>query len=900
MLRIGSVNEHRIKNIGNIIICAFFIGCLFIFATLFFTLEKKGFSELENRELAKFPILWDGKSVNRDFYAGLDAYYSDAFPFRDLLLNTDRKIQAVYTALALPGEDDGVVFIAAGGNMAGGNPASIGSIDFWSGDFGGSGAGIVGSGGGGGGSGSGNGGGAGNSGGGGNGGGGSYGYGNGMAGGDNYGGDGGGSGNGSGGGANGGSGGGNGYGIGAIASPDMWSDEFYSMEDWVDYSGSDKSNTSVTDGMANTSVALGAGVGEYAGADVGAGVGEYAGADVGKYAGADVGADVAADVAGISTKPVADKVTETYDLTTLKYTSAPMIRSSVANKATAASNASTDTIHAATAASDVATAALNVATDSATATATAPIEANADSQPASGATTSTTAPDAATTTSTAQASAATDEPTTPAASTTTAATEAPTAPESTTREATTTTSAAASTTATTTEPAAPTTASAATSTTATTTEPAASAITGTTTTASAATSAITTTTEPAASAATSATASTAATTTELAAPTIESAAPTTASAATSAITTTTEPTAPTTTSATASTAASSTTSATTSAAPTTTAATETSATEPATAATAATEQATAATEPGDNYEANESTGVSIVNGQAFEIYVFSESRTLAYARTVDAIAERCGVPTYVVIPPSASELFLPEKYRTAQNEQRPAFELLKLALKNATFVDSYDEFKREKDNYLYFRTDHHWTADGAFLAYVEFAKAAGVSPIYKFGMEKGRLDGFLGSLYRQIYKDRNSALLEKEPDYVRYYKPIYETEVINFKDEKMKEGIPGVVLKPDVDIGANLYNVFFGGDMRLLYMHSAVGNGRSIMVVRDSYGHAFIPFLANNYEYIYAVEPRYFETFPLADFISDHGIDELLFVNHSLLATGKYWMDWIAELDKLK
>jgi hypothetical protein len=82
-------------------------------------------------------------------------------------------------------------------------------------------------------------------------------------------------------------------------------------------------------------------------------------------------------------------------------------------------------------------------------------------------------------------------------------------------------------------------------------------------------------------------------------------------------------------------------------------------------------------------------------------------------------------------------------------------------------------------------------------------------------------------------------------------------------------------------------------------MRSGVANGRSIIVVRDSYGHAFLPFLANNYEHVYAVEPRYFEQFPLASFIADHKIDELLIMNHSLLATGKYWMNWIPELEKL-
>jgi len=300
----------------------------------------------------------------------------------------------------------------------------------------------------------------------------------------------------------------------------------------------------------------------------------------------------------------------------------------------------------------------------------------------------------------------------------------------------------------------------------------------------------------------------------------------------------------------------------------------------------------------DGYESNESTGVSIVSGQAFEVFIFNERRTLEYAAVVNAIAEKCGIPTYLIIPPAASELFMPEKYKTLQNEQKPALSLLSSSLKNITYVDTYDAFLKEKDNYLYFKTDHHWTADGAFIAYEAFAKAAGLTPVNKSELKSGRLEGFLGSLYRQIYKDRHSTLLEQEPDFVRYYEPLYETDVYNYNDAPMKERKKGAVLEPGGDLGTNLYNVFFGGDMRLLYMRSGIANGRSIVVLRDSFGHAFLPFLANSYEHVYAIEPRYFESFPLAQFVADNGIQEMLIMNHSILATGRYWKNWIPELEK--
>lgn len=44
-------------------------------------------------------------------------------------------------------------------------------------------------------------------------------------------------------------------------------------------------------------------------------------------------------------------------------------------------------------------------------------------------------------------------------------------------------------------------------------------------------------------------------------------------------------------------------------------------------------------------------------------------------------------------------------------------------------VDIFDTLKEHNDEYIYFRSDHHWTADGAFYAYEEFCKTKGITEI---------------------------------------------------------------------------------------------------------------------------------------------------------------------------
>jgi hypothetical protein len=306
-------------------------------------------------------------------------------------------------------------------------------------------------------------------------------------------------------------------------------------------------------------------------------------------------------------------------------------------------------------------------------------------------------------------------------------------------------------------------------------------------------------------------------------------------------------------------------------------------------------------EPTPVRDADPSSGIVIVGDRAFELFNYDETRARRYAEAVESMAVKCGVPTYVVMPPSPSELYLPDKYKNEENSQNRMFEYLEGALNTACFVDLRDEFEAARGNYIYFRTDHHWTADGAYIAYAKFMKTAGNASTLRSLLDSGTAEGFLGSLYKSIAQNAKSDDIGKSPDSVKYYFTRSAPEVMNYTNAGMTDGQAREVLITDYKETTNLYNIFWGGDTQLLHIHNGGEdtNGKSVAVVRDSYGHAFLPFLANDYADIYAIEPRSFASFPLSDFIAEHEIDELLFLNYSISATSKYWQNWAAELEKL-
>ncbi len=97
-------------------------------------------------------------------------------------------------------------------------------------------------------------------------------------------------------------------------------------------------------------------------------------------------------------------------------------------------------------------------------------------------------------------------------------------------------------------------------------------------------------------------------------------------------------------------------------------------------------------------------------------------------------------------------------------------------------------------------------------------------------------------------------------------------------------------------IGAdNKYLAFIQGDTPLSKIVTDQKNGKKILVIKDSYGNALVPFLVDNYEEIYVLDPRNIET-DLSSFVKTHGIQDVLLVNYSLIGGNT---SYLKALDKM-
>lgn len=269
--------------------------------------------------------------------------------------------------------------------------------------------------------------------------------------------------------------------------------------------------------------------------------------------------------------------------------------------------------------------------------------------------------------------------------------------------------------------------------------------------------------------------------------------------------------------------------------------------------------------------------IFIYKDSGYTIFGGSDQMGQWYAKVLNTYQNVLGdhIKLYNIVVPSSIEFNLPQHFQSVMTSQKPKLENIAASLDPAiTSVDVYETISQHKDEYLYYRTDHHWSTLGAYYAYVEFAKAAGFEPVQLEKLEKRTLNDFLGTIYSQTQNSRMTS----RPDHVDYY--IMPTA---YKCYQYRKGSPGTAIRislyGEYAKSYNSYSVFMHGDFPVTVIDTEIKNGRRIAVVKESFGNAFIPFLVNHYETVVVIDQRYLEK-SFYDVLNEYKINELLFINN--------------------
>ena len=296
--------------------------------------------------------------------------------------------------------------------------------------------------------------------------------------------------------------------------------------------------------------------------------------------------------------------------------------------------------------------------------------------------------------------------------------------------------------------------------------------------------------------------------------------------------------------------------------------------------------------------------VIVVGTRAMEIPSANEQIIESYADAVGRLADAMGsgVRTISLITPNGGEFYSPQSMHTGIHSQKAMIEHCYASMDaGIVTVDAYSGLREHADEYIYFRTDHHWTQLGAYYAYQKFCEAAGFEAVALDRFQTGVYENFVGSMYTFTKGYPQSETLYNNPDTLTYYLPIYETHAKYYADASLQNGVAvSVVYTQLPESTTNKYLCYIGGDTPVCVIESAAEGGTCI-VLKESYGNAFVPFLTSHYSKIIVIDPREFNrdgkpSLDLASFAAEQGIDDLIVINYPYMINNTSYIAWLNRL----
>lgn len=169
---------------------------------------------------------------------------------------------------------------------------------------------------------------------------------------------------------------------------------------------------------------------------------------------------------------------------------------------------------------------------------------------------------------------------------------------------------------------------------------------------------------------------------------------------------------------------------------------------------------------------------------------------------------------------------------------------------NLELIDAYNALKPFKDEYIYYKTDHHWTTLGAYRWYEEYCKQKGLTAVKLEDLTEQKVENFYGTFFNK------SKMVFADPDTITYFDiPVDHFE---FEQHQKKDSL----LNLEKFETRDKYAAFIYGNNGLTYIKSdnnlnkVEGQTSKLLIIKDSYANCLVPFLTYNYDEIYVVDLR--------------------------------------------
>ena len=245
----------------------------------------------------------------------------------------------------------------------------------------------------------------------------------------------------------------------------------------------------------------------------------------------------------------------------------------------------------------------------------------------------------------------------------------------------------------------------------------------------------------------------------------------------------------------------------------------------------------------------------------------------ANINAVAGLAEKTEVPVYFCLIPGIAEIRSDLIPKNAPNDSQ--LETIEYCYERsgAINIDMYRPLNAHREEYIFYRTDHHWTSLGAYYGSSAILEAMGIEPEPLESFDRRVVsDSFFGTVYSK------SGVTWVEPDSMEIFAPQAQgVRVFNYTTgEAVETGLYDESYLERKD----KYSMFMGGIAPLIKVSSENTQAPSLLIIRDSYTDSMIPFLQESFSEIHIMDLRYYRTqlyeSSVADYIENNGIDQVL------------------------
>ncbi len=274
----------------------------------------------------------------------------------------------------------------------------------------------------------------------------------------------------------------------------------------------------------------------------------------------------------------------------------------------------------------------------------------------------------------------------------------------------------------------------------------------------------------------------------------------------------------------------------------------------------------------NNIDAYYAGAVLVCGDYGLEYFLPSENGSSAYAETINAFAEKYpDINVTAMLVPKSCTFNFPKGY-TDPYESTKAFIESTYNMMNSGIVkaDCLSVMAEHKEEYMFYRTDHHWTSLGAYYGSVAYCVANGIEFNSLDSYETVIKTDFIGTLYG--YAGNPDSLLEN-PDYTVGHYPQTGYSMV------YKNGGEWYTGKAINGSSKTYAGMFICGDQPLTVFTTANKNGKTLLVFKESYGNAFIPYMIDYYEQIVVLDIRE-SGYSAASVIEEYGVTDAFIINN--------------------